>query len=548
MAHQERVNIAVFIDFDNIEIGVKTTLGEHFDIGIILEALKERGEVVTKIAYADWTRAGEYSRALTQHAIRLVQRNLTPGGDKNGADINLALDALEMAFTHSAHQRLRHRRRRQRLPVAGREAEAVRQEGVRRRRPRVHEHHPAAQLPRVHRLREPAGCASRRQQRPADAGRRGERRRSRRRFRSCAARSRFSPTAKSRRRPACSRARCCSSTRPSPSATTAPRRSSTSPRSWPQAGLVQLKHSGRSVMVELNRASSTTATPRDGDDAAVSRDGGAGAGEPASRSGTRVSRAAVAGYAARPAAAASARRGGTAAGTGRPAARRQRRRRAGRRRSMLGAATGARWPMYLRNVKQILRGRGRLRRAALRLRRADGSAEGLPARRARPGRARSPRRPARVPGPGAAGRRAVGAASAGRTCRSPTSKTYENQPIETPQPEPIESAAATDVDRDDDQRADRGRHDRGAARPRQAAQAARARSRVRAPARRRRKPPRGNRPPGSRRAARSRRVARRRRRQPLTAIERTAEHAEHAEKTTISAISAVSAVSSGLLL
>ena len=100
MPHQERLNIAVFIDFDNIEIGVKTTLGEHFDIGIILDGIKERGEVVTKIAYADWTRAGEYSRALTQHAIRLVQRNLTPGGDKNGADINLALDALEMAFTH----------------------------------------------------------------------------------------------------------------------------------------------------------------------------------------------------------------------------------------------------------------------------------------------------------------------------------------------------------------------------------------------------------------------------------------------------------------
>src|SRR5882762_990406 len=100
LPHPERVNIAVFIDFDNIEIGVKSTLGEHFDIGIILEALKERGEVVTKIAYADWTRSGEYSRALTQHAIRLVQRNMTPGGDKNGADINLALDALEMSFTH----------------------------------------------------------------------------------------------------------------------------------------------------------------------------------------------------------------------------------------------------------------------------------------------------------------------------------------------------------------------------------------------------------------------------------------------------------------
>jgi len=100
LAHQDRLNIAVFIDFDNIEIGVKSTLGEHFDVGVILEAIKERGEVVTKIAYADWTRSGEYSRSLTQHAIRLVQRNMTPGGDKNGADINLALDALEMAFTH----------------------------------------------------------------------------------------------------------------------------------------------------------------------------------------------------------------------------------------------------------------------------------------------------------------------------------------------------------------------------------------------------------------------------------------------------------------
>ncbi len=95
-----RLKIAVFIDFDNIEIGVKNTLGVQFDIGVVLEALRERGDVVSKIAYGDWTRAGDYSRSLTQHATKLVQRNLTPGGDKNGADINLALDALEMAFTH----------------------------------------------------------------------------------------------------------------------------------------------------------------------------------------------------------------------------------------------------------------------------------------------------------------------------------------------------------------------------------------------------------------------------------------------------------------
>ncbi|MCX5732981.1 MAG: NYN domain-containing protein [candidate division NC10 bacterium] len=97
----DRLKIAVFIDFDNIEIGVKTTLGGHFDVGAVLEAVKERGEVVTKVAYGDWTRATDYGRSMSQHAIHMVQRNMTPGGDKNGGDINLALDALEMAFTHS---------------------------------------------------------------------------------------------------------------------------------------------------------------------------------------------------------------------------------------------------------------------------------------------------------------------------------------------------------------------------------------------------------------------------------------------------------------
>ncbi len=101
MAQDDRLRIAVFIDFDNIEIGVKNSLDVSFDAGLVLEALKERGEVVSKTAYSDWQRAGGYSRMLTQHAIKMVQRNLTPGGDKNGADINLALDALEMAFTHS---------------------------------------------------------------------------------------------------------------------------------------------------------------------------------------------------------------------------------------------------------------------------------------------------------------------------------------------------------------------------------------------------------------------------------------------------------------
>src|SRR6266545_4821586 len=97
---EEKLKIAVFIDFDNIEIGVKSTLQREFDVAAVLDALKERGEIVTKIAYANWGRQDTFTRQLSEHAVQMVQRDPSPRGDKNGADINLALDALEMAFTH----------------------------------------------------------------------------------------------------------------------------------------------------------------------------------------------------------------------------------------------------------------------------------------------------------------------------------------------------------------------------------------------------------------------------------------------------------------
>ena len=97
---EDKLKIAVFIDFDNIEIGVKSTLQREFDVAAVLDALKERGEIVTKIAYANWGRQETSTRALAEHAVQMVQRDPSPRGDKNGADINLALDALEMAFTH----------------------------------------------------------------------------------------------------------------------------------------------------------------------------------------------------------------------------------------------------------------------------------------------------------------------------------------------------------------------------------------------------------------------------------------------------------------
>jgi uncharacterized protein (TIGR00288 family) len=98
---QDRPNIAVFVDYDNIEIGVKSTLRREFDVSVALSALKERGDIVAKFAYANWGRQEGATRQMAENAVQMVQRIPSPRGDKNGADINLALDALEMAFTHA---------------------------------------------------------------------------------------------------------------------------------------------------------------------------------------------------------------------------------------------------------------------------------------------------------------------------------------------------------------------------------------------------------------------------------------------------------------
>jgi uncharacterized protein (TIGR00288 family) len=98
---QDKLNIAVFVDYDNIEIGLKSTLRRDFDVSLALDALKERGDIVAKFAYANWGRQDGATRQMAENAVQMVQRIPSPRGDKNGADINLALDALEMAFTHT---------------------------------------------------------------------------------------------------------------------------------------------------------------------------------------------------------------------------------------------------------------------------------------------------------------------------------------------------------------------------------------------------------------------------------------------------------------
>src|ERR1051325_6090126 len=96
---EQKLKIAVFIDFDNIEIGVKSTLHREFDVAAVLDALKERGETVTTFAYANWGRQVSATRTLSEHAVQIIHRSIPALAAKSGADVNLGNDTLEMAFS-----------------------------------------------------------------------------------------------------------------------------------------------------------------------------------------------------------------------------------------------------------------------------------------------------------------------------------------------------------------------------------------------------------------------------------------------------------------
>lgn len=50
-------SIAVFIDFDNLALGVRDLKGEkNFKIELVLKRLLEKGRVVYKRAYSDWSK------------------------------------------------------------------------------------------------------------------------------------------------------------------------------------------------------------------------------------------------------------------------------------------------------------------------------------------------------------------------------------------------------------------------------------------------------------------------------------------------------------
>ncbi|MDD5542234.1 MAG: NYN domain-containing protein [Acidobacteriia bacterium] len=91
--------IAVYIDFDNMVLSLREE--ETFQVELILDRLKEKGKILLKRAYADWTRFQKYQRPLQENGIEMIEMPTRGIQQKNAADIKIVIDALETAFARN---------------------------------------------------------------------------------------------------------------------------------------------------------------------------------------------------------------------------------------------------------------------------------------------------------------------------------------------------------------------------------------------------------------------------------------------------------------
>ena len=91
-------SLAIFIDFENLALGFQGRR-DRFEIERILERLVEKGKVVVKKAYCDWSRFSGYTASLHEAAIELIEIPRRSQTGKNSADIRLCVDAMDLAYS-----------------------------------------------------------------------------------------------------------------------------------------------------------------------------------------------------------------------------------------------------------------------------------------------------------------------------------------------------------------------------------------------------------------------------------------------------------------
>ena len=93
-----QLQIAVFIDFENIALGLRDA-SAPFEIRRILDRLLEKGKVIVKVAYADWNRFRSHTQSLHENGIELIEIPRREATGKNSADIRLVVDAMDLSWS-----------------------------------------------------------------------------------------------------------------------------------------------------------------------------------------------------------------------------------------------------------------------------------------------------------------------------------------------------------------------------------------------------------------------------------------------------------------
>jgi len=91
--------IAVFVDFENLAIGVRDMKAGKFQIQLVLKRLLEKGRIVYKRAYCDWRNYEDAVREFHGQGIELIDIPQSKMSGKNSADIRMVVDALDLCYS-----------------------------------------------------------------------------------------------------------------------------------------------------------------------------------------------------------------------------------------------------------------------------------------------------------------------------------------------------------------------------------------------------------------------------------------------------------------
>jgi uncharacterized protein (TIGR00288 family) len=95
------ITTAVFVDFENLALGVEQDKKGRFEIELVLKRLLERGRIVFKRAYCDWSRFQNFMREFHMQGFEMIDIPGSKVSGKNSADIRMVVDAIDLCYSKS---------------------------------------------------------------------------------------------------------------------------------------------------------------------------------------------------------------------------------------------------------------------------------------------------------------------------------------------------------------------------------------------------------------------------------------------------------------